>query len=98
VADLHDAYCQELRRTGIGPFSVEDADPDRVLAPARALEFLPARELGEDEARRVANGVKLALAPDDRPAGPLRLMQDGHLVAVAEARDQLLRPVVVFAP
>lgn len=32
VADLGDAYCESLRRTAIGPFSVEDADPERLLS------------------------------------------------------------------
>ncbi len=27
IADLHDAYCVELRRTAIGPFEVADAVP-----------------------------------------------------------------------
>jgi tRNA pseudouridine55 synthase len=27
IADLNDAYCLELRRTGIGPFEVADAVP-----------------------------------------------------------------------
>jgi tRNA pseudouridine55 synthase len=27
IADLHDAYCLELRRTAIGPFDVADASP-----------------------------------------------------------------------
>jgi tRNA pseudouridine55 synthase len=27
IADLHDAYCVELRRTAIGPFHVRDAQP-----------------------------------------------------------------------
>ncbi len=27
IADLHDAYCMELRRTAIGPFKVVDAEP-----------------------------------------------------------------------
>jgi tRNA pseudouridine55 synthase len=27
IADLHDAYCLELRRTAIGPFDVRDAHP-----------------------------------------------------------------------
>ena len=33
VTDLGDAYCEELERTAIGPFRLEDADPDR-LRPA----------------------------------------------------------------
>ena len=37
VADLGDAYCEELRRTRIGPFSVDEADERRPLALAQAL-------------------------------------------------------------
>ena len=38
IADLGDAYCEELRRTAIGPFSVEEAEPERPLALVDALE------------------------------------------------------------
>jgi tRNA pseudouridine55 synthase len=31
IADLGDAYCVELRRTAIGPFSVEEADVELSL-------------------------------------------------------------------
>jgi len=31
IADLGDAYCLELRRTGIGPFDVADAEPERIV-------------------------------------------------------------------
>ena len=42
IAALGDAYCTELRRTHIGPFAVEDANPGHVVAlDARAR--LPAR-------------------------------------------------------
>ncbi len=41
VADLGDAYCEELRRTAIGPFSVADADPERIVPLGEALDFLP---------------------------------------------------------
>jgi tRNA pseudouridine55 synthase len=37
IADLGDAYCEELRRTRIGPFSVDDADEDAPLPLADAL-------------------------------------------------------------
>src|SRR6266545_2533999 len=36
IADLCDAYCLELRRTGIGPFDIADADPERLVALADA--------------------------------------------------------------
>jgi len=37
IAGLGDAYCTELRRTAIGPFSAEEADEGRLLALADAL-------------------------------------------------------------
>jgi tRNA pseudouridine55 synthase len=39
IADLGDAYCQSLRRTAIGPFSLEDAGT--FIPIAEALERLP---------------------------------------------------------
>lgn len=46
IADLHDAYCLELRRTAIGPFSVEDAVPP----PARGAEWGNAPLIDLDQA------------------------------------------------
>ena len=40
IAEALDGHCRTLRRTEIGPFSVEEADPERVLAPAEALARL----------------------------------------------------------
>lgn len=40
IADLGDAYCERLRRTRIGPFTVEEADEDTPLALADALARL----------------------------------------------------------
>ncbi len=69
IADLGDAYCLELRRTDIGPFSVRDATPPPrpddapTLAPLgleRALAFLPSARLSGDAARRASHGVALA--------------------------------------
>lgn len=93
VADLGDAYCTELRRTAIGPFAVEDAGAE--LSPAEALAFMPAIELDTDRAAKASHGVKLELHGHEE--GPVRLMHEGRLIAVAEPRDQLLAPVVVFA-
>ena len=96
IAELEDAYCEELERTRIGPFRLEDADPDRLVPLARALGFLPARPLDAREAEAVGHGRRLP-APG-APEGPVRLTRAGELVAVAEPRDGELRPVVVFAP
>src|SRR5215470_7414388 len=44
VADALGGHCRTLRRLEIGPFSVDDADEDRILPAAEALPFLPAVE------------------------------------------------------
>jgi tRNA pseudouridine55 synthase len=97
VSDLGDAYCDELERTAIGPFRLEDAAPGLVVPVARALAFLPERRLERDEARRVAHGVALEAAGGEGADGPVRLTSGDELVAVAELRGRELRPVVVFA-
>jgi tRNA pseudouridine55 synthase len=43
IADLGDAYCEALRRTAIGPFSVDDADLERLIPLEDALALLPER-------------------------------------------------------
>jgi tRNA pseudouridine55 synthase len=40
IADLGDAYCETLRRTRIGPFSVEEADEGKPIPIADALARL----------------------------------------------------------
>lgn len=42
IADLGDAYCLELRRLRIGPFDVEQADPERLVPLDQALKLLEA--------------------------------------------------------
>jgi tRNA pseudouridine55 synthase len=42
IADLGDAYCVELERTAIGPFKLDDADPERLVALDDALALVPA--------------------------------------------------------
>lgn len=95
VAGLGDAYCDELERTAIGPFRLADADPERLIDPATALAFMPARELDAGEAAAVANGIRVPAgeAPAD---GPVHLLHAGSAVAIAERRAGELQPVVVF--
>lgn len=103
IADLGDAYCEQLRRTAIGQFAVADADPERIVPLADALAFLPEARLGEDDARRAAHGVAVP-APaglDASAEGPLRLTDAAGVIAIAEARpaaggEQLLKPIVGF--
>ncbi len=102
VADLGDAYCEELRRTAIGPFSVADADPERIVPLGEALDFLPEARLAGEEARRAGHGVAVA---DPRPAGAatdravgsvVRLTDEQGLIAIAEPHAGGLKPIVGF--
>jgi tRNA pseudouridine55 synthase len=94
VTDLGDAYCEELERTAIGPFRLEEADPERVVPLSEALSFLPERRLGEEEAVAVGHGQRVPGGAE----GPVRLTYAGEVVAVAEPREGELQPVVVLAP
>jgi tRNA U55 pseudouridine synthase TruB len=40
LAEALGGHCRTLRRTEIGPFSVEESDPERVLPPDEALARL----------------------------------------------------------
>jgi tRNA pseudouridine55 synthase len=55
IADLHDAYCVELRRTGIGPFDVRAA----VAPPERGRDWSDAPLIGVEQA--------LSMLPSGRP-------------------------------
>jgi tRNA pseudouridine55 synthase len=92
VADLGDAYCEELRRTAIGPFDVAGADPQRVVPLGEALAFLPEQRLDADEGRRAGHGVALPGAAE----GPVRLVDPDGLVAIAEPAGGSLKPTVGF--
>jgi tRNA pseudouridine55 synthase len=98
-------YASSLRRTRIGPFSVEEAlsleqlSPDfyaeggrGVLSLERALGFLPQWDLAESEARRAANGNQL-------PGGPMgraRVYGAEGLLGVYERIGDVSRPLIVF--
>ncbi|MEA2441439.1 MAG: tRNA pseudouridine55 synthase [Thermoleophilaceae bacterium] len=93
IADLGDAYCEELRRTAIGHFDVAAADPERIVPLADALDFMPAVTLEGEAARRATYGVAVAGEGEDI----VRLLDEDGLIALAEPRpDGLLKPVVGF--
>ena len=95
IADLGDAYCLELRRTGIGPFDVAQAG--RFVGLADALAFLPAVELDGDDARRARHGVAIPVPGRHDAPGIVRLLDRDGLIALAEPlADGTLKPVVGF--
>jgi tRNA pseudouridine55 synthase len=94
IADLGDAYCEQLRRTRIGPFDVADADPERIVPLAQALPFLPELRLSADDALRAGHGV----AVPGQCTGIVRLTDEHGLIALADAdaAPGLLKPIVVL--
>jgi tRNA pseudouridine55 synthase len=93
IAELGDAYCEELRRTRIGGFDVADADPERIVALGDALAFIPAVRLDSEDARRAGHGVAVPGEAD----GVVRLLDDAGLIALAEpAEPGRLKPIVGF--
>ncbi len=95
IADLGDAYCEQLRRTRIGQLDVEQSDPDRPVSLEAALRFMPRVALGAADALRAANGRAIATL---RTGAPTVLLTDsGGALAIAEPGDaNELRPVVVL--
>jgi tRNA pseudouridine55 synthase len=56
IADALGGHCLALRRTEVGPFSIEEADELRILPAAEALPFLPVVEVSEEEAAALRQG------------------------------------------
>ena len=75
IAEALGGHCATLRRTEVGPFAVADADETRIVPPAEALAFLPAREVDEADARAIRQGRQ-------RIEERVRVVCDGELVAV----------------
>ena len=107
IAELGDAYTESLRRTRIGPFSVDHADASQIVGLAAALGFFDSIELGADDAKKAAHGVAIEAggtvigaplrAPEDAVPCELLLTDVDGPVALAERRDDgMLKPVVGF--
>ena len=96
VADLADAYCEQLRRTAIGSFQVTDADPARLVPLADVLaQILPSVRLDADDARRAGHGAAVA-AQGPEGADDVVLLDDDGPIAIAQPRDGGLKPIVGF--
>ena len=96
IADLGDAYCEQLRRSAIGDFDVGNADPQRPIALAAALSFLPEVPLDPEQARKATHGAQVS---SGRATAPMvRLTDDHGLIALAEPgpRPGTVKPVVGF--
>jgi tRNA pseudouridine55 synthase len=91
IADLGDAYCESLRRTAIGPFTAQRADPQAPIALADALSFLPEVGLGADQGRSLGHGQRLTVGAQagieaPAPGTVVRAIDPDGLVAIGEIR------------
>jgi tRNA pseudouridine55 synthase len=94
IADHLGGHCRTIRRTQVGPFRVEDADEERVLAPLAALVQLPERELSASEVEDVRAGRTIP----GQGEGPVALWAGEALVAVGQAQGRTIRPETVLPP
>ena len=94
IADHLGGHCRTIRRTAVGPFRVEDADEERVLAPFAALVSIPERGLNQQEALSIRQGRPIPGSVQ----GPVALHFAGHLVAVAQGDGHSLKPETVLPP
>src|SRR5205807_2481532 len=90
VADLGDAYCEELERTAVGQFRLEKADSERLIPLNEALSFMPERKLSTEEAQRVSHGIP---ADSRQPTADkaVRLTHNERLIAIGVTQGDQLR-------
>jgi tRNA pseudouridine55 synthase len=95
IADLGDAYCTALRRTRIGPFSVDETERGPCeLGLCEALQrFLEVIQLGGEEARHAAHGIAV---PGTAESTVLLADSDGPIAIAQPRAGSLLKPVVGF--
>jgi tRNA pseudouridine55 synthase len=92
IADRLGGHCRTIRRTVVGPFRVEDASEEVVLAPLAALVALPERGLDEGEMLSIRQGRPIPGSEE----GAVALHFGGQLVAVAQGDGRDLRPETVL--
>lgn len=97
------AHLRALRRTSVGPFTLDDAtpldafeeNPEAALAPVGSmLRHLPQLDVDETVATQVRHGRSLGPGGGQ---GQFAIVHNGHVLAVYEARDGEMRPVKVLA-
>jgi tRNA pseudouridine55 synthase len=91
------AHLTALRRTAIGPFAVEDAEPPEAARPVpidRAVAHLPRLPLEAEEAKAASHGRPLGPAGIEGPYGVFDA--EGRLIGVYRDRGAMARPEVIL--
>lgn len=97
------AHLASLRRTRVGPFHIDEAEPlesIRVLPSVEGVRHLPQVEVDASLAESVAHGRVIDAATlGSAGAGPWAVVHDGRLLAVYQAhRAGTTKPALVLAP
>jgi tRNA pseudouridine55 synthase len=91
------AHLTALRRTAIGPFAVEDAEPPEAARPLpieRAVAHLPRLPLQAEEAEAASHGRPLGPAGIEGPYGVFDA--EGRLIGVYRDQEAMARPEVIL--
>jgi len=97
------AYCAELRRTAVGPLTVDQAIPvarvpyDEPIALSSLMTDIPHHVIDDTAADGIVHGRAITL---DGPDGEGALVShDGQMIAIARIRDGMAFPnTVLFGP
>jgi tRNA pseudouridine55 synthase len=99
-------HLRTLRRTRVGPFTVEDArtleelaalsDPVTLPLPEAVRAAMPIRAVGVDEARELSFGR--TLCPAGIAGTHAAIGSDGTVIALLSESEGRARPVLVFTP
>ena len=95
IADLGDAYCEELRRTEIGPFALADARPVPLGLAEAVGRVVPVLTLTAEDAASLGHGRRVAF-PEAREGEVLCVDPDGVPAALAQPIDGVLVSTVGF--
>jgi len=93
IADALGGHCVTLRRTQVGPFSIDDASETSVLSPLTAVSFLPRRDLDAEERRLIATGREI----HGQGEGAVALTRGQELVAIGRSNGSEIHPETVLA-
>ena len=100
------AHLTALRRTAVGPFSIDRAvpgdvlrdglalDPTRWVEPAAVVAHLTTIRVEADAALRLRQGRAIPWSGEAHPevGNPIAVMDEAGLVGIAEIRDGCLAP------
>lgn len=94
IADTMGGHCVSLRRTAVGPFSIDDVGKTELLPASDAVSFLESRDLDQEEVRLIRHGRTISAGADFN--GAVALVHGDELVGIGRPSDGEIRPETVL--